>query len=106
MVLLLLYVDDKIITSSNLVGMKEVKCHLFREFEMKELGPLQYFFGIEIASSPKGYLMGQSKYATDILHRARLTDTKTVDTLLEPSSLLLMVFLLRILQNTVSWWVV
>ncbi|KAF7132693.1 hypothetical protein RHSIM_Rhsim09G0127800 [Rhododendron simsii] len=74
LLLLLLYVDDMIITGA------EVKSHLFREFEMKDLGPLRYFLGIEVASSLQGYLLGQSKYVTDILHRARLTDTKTVDT--------------------------
>ncbi|GFS46627.1 hypothetical protein Acr_00g0103390 [Actinidia rufa] len=50
---------------------------------MKDLGLLQYFLGIEITSSPKGYLLSQTKYITDILHRANLTDGKTVDTPLE-----------------------
>ncbi|KAF7149581.1 hypothetical protein RHSIM_Rhsim02G0124000 [Rhododendron simsii] len=74
-----------IITGSNPVAVNEVKCHLFREFEMKDLdlGPLRYFLGIEVAFSPKGYLLGQSKYAIDILHLACPTNTKTVDTPLE-----------------------
>ncbi|XP_058185841.1 uncharacterized mitochondrial protein AtMg00810-like [Rhododendron vialii] len=50
---------------------------------MKDLGPLRYFLGIEVASSPQGYLLGQSKYIIDILHRACLMDTKTIDTPLE-----------------------
>ncbi|GFS40400.1 anaphase-promoting complex/cyclosome 2 [Actinidia rufa] len=73
LVLLLLYVDDMIITDSDSAAISDVKDHFFREFEMKDLGPLRYFLGIEVASSPKGYLLSQTKYIIDILHRANLT---------------------------------
>ncbi|GFZ00910.1 hypothetical protein Acr_14g0005450 [Actinidia rufa] len=64
-------------------AISDVKDHIFREFKMKDLGPLRYFLGIEVASSPKCYLLSQTKYITDILHRAHLTDDKTVDIPLE-----------------------
>jgi hypothetical protein len=83
LVLLLLYVDDMIITGSDSTAIDEVKRHLFHTFEMKDLGPLRYFLGIEVASSPDGYLLTQTKYVTDILHRAQLTDDKRVDTPIE-----------------------
>ena len=60
-VLLLLYVDDMIITRSDSNAISEVKHHLFREFETKDLGFLRYFLGIEVASSPKGYLTRVSR---------------------------------------------
>ncbi|GFZ15868.1 hypothetical protein Acr_25g0002770 [Actinidia rufa] len=65
------------------VAISDVKDHHFHEFEMKDLGPLRYFLGIEVASSPKGYLLSQTKYITHILHHANLMDDKTVDTPLE-----------------------
>ncbi|GFS37380.1 hypothetical protein Acr_00g0051640 [Actinidia rufa] len=85
LVVLLLYVDDIIITGSDSdsAAISDVKNHLFREFEMKDLGQFRYFLGIEVASSPKGCLLSQIKYITDILHRANLTDDKPVDTPLE-----------------------
>jgi hypothetical protein len=39
--------------------------------------------GIEVAYSPRGYLLSQSKYVADILQRTKLTDNKTVDTTIE-----------------------
>ncbi|XP_062100078.1 uncharacterized mitochondrial protein AtMg00810-like [Humulus lupulus] len=72
-----------IITGDDANGITELKTHLTREFEMKDLGSLRYFVGIEVAYSPRGYLLSQSKYIADILDQARLSDACTVDTPLE-----------------------
>ncbi|GFZ13131.1 hypothetical protein Acr_23g0015160 [Actinidia rufa] len=72
-----------IIIGSDAAAITDAKDHLFREFEMKDLDPLRYFLGIGVASSPKGYLLSQTKYITNILHRANLTDDKIVNTPLE-----------------------
>ena len=50
---------------------------------MKDLGHLSYFLGLEITHSTDGLYITQAKYASDLLSQIRLTDSKTVDTLVE-----------------------
>jgi len=82
-IILSLYVDDIIITSDDIDDISVLMTELVRQFEMKDLGYLWYFMGIEVVYSPWGYLLSQSKYIADILQRARLIDNKTVDTTIE-----------------------
>ncbi|XP_031255719.1 uncharacterized protein LOC116113701 [Pistacia vera] len=72
-----------VISGDDVNGIAMLKLELANQFEMKDLSSLRYFLGIEVAFSPKGFLLSQSKYITNILERPRLTDTKTVDTSLE-----------------------
>ncbi|XP_047322353.1 uncharacterized mitochondrial protein AtMg00810-like [Impatiens glandulifera] len=78
--LLLLYVDDMIITSDDTNGICDLKNFLHQQFEMKDLGQLSYFLGLEIASDKSGYYLSQAKYTTDLISRAGITDTKVVST--------------------------
>src|SRR5436189_999835 len=73
-VILILYVDDMVITGSDSTAISSLKRHLQSEFEMKDLGFLRYFLGIEVAYSSRGYLLSQQKYISDILARATIHD--------------------------------
>ena len=82
-ILLLLYVDDMIITGNDLSGIQELKDFLSQQFEMKDLGHLSYFLGLEITHSTNGLYITQAKYASELLSRVVFIDSKTVDTLVE-----------------------
>ena len=50
---------------------------------MKDLGPLNYFLGLEVSSSIDGYYLTQAKYTSDLISRASVTNNKIVDTPIE-----------------------
>jgi hypothetical protein len=81
--LLLLYVDDMIITGDDPKYIAFVKAHLSDQFLMSDLGPLRHFLGIEISSTPERFFLSQEKYIQDLLHRASLTDHRTAETPME-----------------------
>ena len=80
--ILLLYVDDMII-SHDMQDIRDLKHFLSRQFEMKDLGPLNYFLSLEVSSSTDGYYLTQTKYTSDLISRASITDSKIVDTPIE-----------------------
>jgi hypothetical protein len=81
--LLLLYVDDMIITGDDPEYIAFVKARLSDQFLMSDLGPLWYFLGIEISSMPEGFFLSQEKYIQDLLNRASLTDHRTTESPME-----------------------
>ena len=77
---LIIYVDDMIITGDDLEEIEHLKKNLFQEFEMKDLGNLKYFLGIEVLRSTKGIFLQQRKYILDILAETGLLECKPADT--------------------------
>lgn len=52
------------------------KAYLSDCFKMKDLGPLKYFLGIEVARSSAGLFLCQRKYTLDIISKVGLLDAK------------------------------
>ena len=81
--ILLLYIDDMIITGDDMQGIQDLKHFFGRQFEMKDLDPLNYFLSLEVSSSTDGYYLNQAKYTSDLISQASITDSKIVDTPIE-----------------------
>jgi hypothetical protein len=78
-VILVLYVDDMFLTGEeNLIA--QTKRELFAEFEMKDLGLMHYFLGLEIWQKPGEIFLSQGKYVVDILSRFGMMDCKSMAT--------------------------
>ncbi|XP_071740739.1 uncharacterized protein [Rutidosis leptorrhynchoides] len=58
---LLMYVDDIVVTGSDIEEVNKVKTFLATKFMIKDLGVLKYFLGIEILNEKNGLFMCQRK---------------------------------------------
>lgn len=67
LILLLIYVDDMIMTGNNAILMSQVTEFLSTHFKIKDLGPLSFFLGIQVTKTTDGFFMNQQKYVMDIL---------------------------------------
>jgi hypothetical protein len=78
----LLYVDDLFLTGEeNLIT--DCKKKLVAEFEMKDLGLMHYFLGLEVWQSPEKIFLNQGKYAVEILKRFDMLECKSMNTPME-----------------------
>ena len=78
-VMLLLYVDYLFVTGMDGL-IADTKRKLVAEFEMKDLGMLHYFLGMEVWQSADGIFLGQGKYVVQIMKRFGMMDCKTMAT--------------------------
>ncbi|GKB84552.1 putative RNA-directed DNA polymerase [Tanacetum coccineum] len=83
---ILVYVDDIIITSNNKGTISNIICQLGSAFALKDLGPLNYFLGIEIVLHVSGILLSQKKYILELLQSAGLSNCNPVSSPMVTSS--------------------
>jgi len=60
-IILVLYVDDHFLTSADPL-IYQCKRDLTSEFEMKDLGLMHYFLGLEVWQNPRDIFPSQGKY--------------------------------------------
>ena len=77
--ILVLYVDDLFLTGSSRL-IKDCKENLAAKFDMKDLGLMHYFLGLEDWHQKGEIFLGQGRYATGILKRFMMQDCRPMAT--------------------------
>lgn len=85
---MLVYVDDIIIIGNNPAAISRFITSLSLCFSLKDLGDLSFFLGIEVQQTQTGLHLTQSRYVSDILHKANMSTAKPVSTPMESNSAL------------------
>ena len=78
--LLLVYVDDIIVTSNKQALLSQLVSRLNSKFSMKHLGPLHYFLDIEVLPFSGGLFLSQQKYAHDLITRSSMSGCNPIGT--------------------------
>ena len=61
-ILLVVYVNDIVVTGSDSKGISSLKSFLQSQFHTKDLGMLRYFLGFEVLRSKHEIFLSQKKY--------------------------------------------
>ena len=83
--ILVVWVDDLIITSSLKELLNDLKKKLNEQFKMKDLEEISSFLGIEFKRDTDSITMSQSKYLQKLLHRFGYIDSRPRSTPCEPN---------------------
>ncbi|RVW62844.1 Retrovirus-related Pol polyprotein from transposon TNT 1-94 [Vitis vinifera] len=84
-ILLVVYVDDIVITGNDHAGISNLKTFMHSKFHTKDLGELKYFLGIEVSRSKKGMFLSQRKYVLDLLKETGKIEAKLCTTPMVPN---------------------
>ncbi|KAA0048527.1 transportin-3 isoform X1 [Cucumis melo var. makuwa] len=81
--ILIVYVDDIVLTGDDQTEISQLKQRMGDEFEIKDLGNLKYFLGMEVARSKYGIFVSQRKYTLDLLTETGMLGCRPADTPIE-----------------------
>nr|XP_016473779.1 PREDICTED: uncharacterized mitochondrial protein AtMg00810-like [Nicotiana tabacum] len=99
-VIILIYVDDLLITGSDKDLIDGAKQTLHNNFKVKDLGELKYFLGIKVLRSKQGILLNQRKYALKLVYDVGLNGAKPSTTPLEANTRLTTVEFDKLIGDT------
>lgn len=74
--MVLIYVDDLIITSSSITAVDALLKSLSIDFPIKDLGPLNFFLSVEVSPCVAGLYLSQQRYVSDLLQRTNMVLAK------------------------------
>jgi hypothetical protein len=72
------YVDDIVFGGSSNSLVARFAKEMSREFEMRMMGELQFFLGLQIKQSKEGTFVHQAKYTKDIVRKFKMEDSKAM----------------------------
>jgi hypothetical protein len=74
--IIVVYVDDLVITGNNTDHILILKKKLVGSFDMKDLGIMNYFLGLHVLPLSNDFSIFQSKYVNNILTHFKMIDCK------------------------------
>jgi hypothetical protein len=77
LLLLVLYVDDLLITGCSTLVIATINRILHDRLLLTNMGPLHFFLGLKISEDASSIKLSQTKYARDLLERFHMTDYKS-----------------------------
>uniref|UniRef100_A0A2N9F1H2 Reverse transcriptase Ty1/copia-type domain-containing protein n=1 Tax=Fagus sylvatica TaxID=28930 RepID=A0A2N9F1H2_FAGSY len=86
--LFLIYVDDIIVTGSNSTSITSLIAKLQEDFALKDLGPLNFFLGVEAHTTASGMYLSQHHYISDLLQKTKMHEAKPVTSPMSSSTIL------------------
>lgn len=81
--MMLAYVDDILLTSSNAKFLDKSILTLHKKFALKFQGDVHYFLGLEIYRTPSILQLNQNKYVKDLLQKFGLEASNPIKTLMK-----------------------
>jgi histone deacetylase 1/2 len=85
---MLVYVDDIVIAGSTPEAVEHLVQSLSKDFPIKDLGPLEYFLGLEAPYNSGGMTLTQRKYVLELLLLVGMENCNPTSTPLVPSECL------------------
>ncbi|GKA39293.1 retrovirus-related pol polyprotein from transposon TNT 1-94 [Tanacetum coccineum] len=81
-----IYADDIIFTSTNPAICDEFAKIMSSKFKMSMMGKMSFFLGLQISQSPRGIFINQSNYALEIIKKYGMLSSDPVDTFMVDKS--------------------